>query len=255
VTDIRAWRAVQAELVLPKQLPDGLLEVSFADQDTPDLFLVEISTYPDRGIEEEVLRDAMLVFLDRRVLPEILTVVLHPKGRFHLRGRQRQASRLGWTRLNMSWRVVELWNVPAETLLAANDVGLIPWVPLTQFAGPPEPILQLCRERIDQRARPEERDNLLAVSQIMTRLRYNDAGLLAILGGSRVMIESPLIQELWATKMHKVIERALAARFGTVPAEILAALQPISDEKRLDDLHEWAIRCPDLEAFRTKLVS
>ena len=100
VTDIRAWRAVQAELVQPKQLPDGLLEVSFPDRETSDLFLVEISTYPDRAVEEEVLRDAMQVFLDRRVVPEILTVVLHPKGRFRLRGRRRQASRLGWTRLN-----------------------------------------------------------------------------------------------------------------------------------------------------------
>ena len=69
IRDIEEWRAGQAEVVQPRQLPDGLLEVSFADRDIPDLFLVEISTYPDRGIEEEVLRDAMLVFLDRRVVP------------------------------------------------------------------------------------------------------------------------------------------------------------------------------------------
>src|SRR5271157_3340395 len=28
---------------------------------------------------------------------------------------------------------LQLWEIPAEELLAAFDVGLIPWVPLTQF--------------------------------------------------------------------------------------------------------------------------
>jgi hypothetical protein len=71
----------------------------------------------------------------------------------------------------------------------------------------------------------------------------------------RPLEDSPLIQELWATKMHKIIERTLVARFGSVPTEILAALRPIAEETRLDDLHEWAVRCLDLEAFRTRLMS
>jgi predicted transposase YdaD len=85
-----------------------------------------------------------------------------------------------------------------KRLLAAGDVGFIPWVPLTQYAGPPEVLLQQCREQIDRQARPEERVNLLAVTQVMATLQYNNAQLMTILGGSQVMIDSPLIQELMA---------------------------------------------------------
>jgi hypothetical protein len=45
---IKSWRAVPTELVQPKQLPDGLLEVVFEGSDDVFLFLIEIATYPER---------------------------------------------------------------------------------------------------------------------------------------------------------------------------------------------------------------
>ena len=44
---------------------------------------------------------------------------------------------------------VNLWTVPAERLLQANEVGLLPWLPLTHFDTAPEVLLRECRERID----------------------------------------------------------------------------------------------------------
>ena len=46
-----------------------------------------------------------------------------------------RASHDGETRVRVDWRIVELWKVPADELLAAGDPGLIPWVPLTRFSG------------------------------------------------------------------------------------------------------------------------
>src|SRR5580704_12993585 len=80
VTDIQAWRPLPAELVQPRQLPDGLLEVLLVGEADPDLYIVEIATYPEERIQEQVLRDMLLVYLDRRVLPEVLTLVLCPRG-------------------------------------------------------------------------------------------------------------------------------------------------------------------------------
>jgi len=40
---------------------------------------------------------------------------------------------------------------------------------LTQFDGPPETVLQKCRERIDQHAAIDERANLLVVTQVLTQ--------------------------------------------------------------------------------------
>ena len=67
------------------------------------------------------------------------------------------------------------------------------------------------------------------------------------------MIESPLIQELIAVRMHKGILLILIDRFGSVPEKLAVALRGIKDEERLDGLLLWAYRCPDLEAFRSRL--
>jgi len=75
---------------------------------------------------------------------------------------------------------VELWTIPAEELLEAGDVGLIPWVPLTDFAAPPETMLRRCREAVETHAPPAEKANLLAVTQVFSFLRYNDLAILAI---------------------------------------------------------------------------
>jgi hypothetical protein len=40
----------------------------------------------------------------------------------------------------------------------AGDVGLIPWVPLTDFTDPPEATLRRCREVIEERASPGGKD-------------------------------------------------------------------------------------------------
>lgn len=83
VSGFTSWRAAHTELAHPTQLPDGLLEVTFPDQAAPVLFIVEVATYPERRAEAQAARDATLVWLDRGVVPEVVTLVLHPKGRFH----------------------------------------------------------------------------------------------------------------------------------------------------------------------------
>jgi hypothetical protein len=255
IRGIQSWRSLQADVVQPRRLPDGLLEVYLHGRQDPDLYLVEIATYPENRVSTQILEDTLLVLLNRRIVPEALTLVLRPRGNLRVTGTHDLASRQGWTKLQITWRVVELWTVPAEELLAGNDVGLIPWVPLTQFQGPPEPILEECRRRIDQQAPADERANFLAVTEVLTGLRYNEPGLLSIFGGSQIMIESPLIQELMAQRMHKAILRFLSGRFGSVPLDIQTTLQSIQDDARLDELVEWAARCPDLDAFRIRLSS
>jgi hypothetical protein len=258
IRDLVAWRPLQAELVQPRQLPDGLIEATRAGGAEPDLFVLELATYPDARLLEQMLRDMTLVYLDRRRLPEVLVLVLHPKGQLRASEATELRSPLGWTRWGVGWRVVELWTVPAEDLLATGDVGAIPWVPLSRFKGPPEPILRECRERIDRQAPADERENLLAVTQVLTGLRYNDPRLLMILGGEDAMIESPVLQEFEAKVMRReivrLLEKVLQTRFEAVPPEVATALRGIVDPAKLDELVELALRCPDLDAFRAQLL-
>jgi hypothetical protein len=252
-----SWRAAQAEVVQPRQLPDGLIEARLAGHDAPVNFLIEIATYPDRRLLEQVRSDVMLVFLDRGVLPELVTLVLHPHGTYEVESSQRLESVLRWTSMDLGWQVVNLWTLPAEDLLAWGDVGVVPWATLARYDGPPEPLLRRCRERIDQQAPEAERANLLAVTQVLARLRYNDPALLAIFGGRHAMIESPLIQELLAENtqatLHTAVLGILEARFGTAPLDLTQAVNAVTDQAKLRDLVKHAAVCPDLDAFRTRL--
>jgi predicted transcriptional regulator len=154
ISGFTSWRTAHTQRTHPTQMPDGLLEVIFPEHPEPDLFVLEVATFPERRAEEQAARDAALVWLDRGVVPDVVTLVLHPKGKVRVSGQWQSSSRRGAARLAFTWTVVEMWTLSAENLLALNDVGLIPWVPLAQTERPPEALLRQCRERIEQQAKP-----------------------------------------------------------------------------------------------------
>ena len=165
--------------------------------------------------------------------------------------------------------MVELWTLNAADLFAMNEVGVIPWVPLTYHVGPPEDLVRQCRERIDAQSPPRDHDALLVVTQIMTNLAFpNNKALLDLLIGDRSMIriESPLIAE-WEALFEQrgeqrgelkgiqdAIVTVLEARLGSVPNDFTSALRAVTDKVRLTDLNRFAATCSDLEAFRLRLA-
>ena len=261
--DVDTWHALAAEVVQPRKLPDGLLEVRRRGREEPDLFVLELMTYPDAGLVAQVVRDQALVYLDRRVLPEVLVLVLHPKGQLQTGDTAILESPMGWSAWTMRWRVVELWTIPADELLALGDVGVVPWVPLGRIDGPPAPVFRRCRERIDREAAADEHENMLAVAQVFAGLRYNDPSLIAIFGGRDAMIESPVLQELkaeWAGEAardarHQDVLSVLTARFGREPEGLSELVKAVDDLEGLADLLRFAVICPDLDAFRVRLGS
>jgi hypothetical protein len=258
VSHIMRWRPAQAEVVQPRQTPDGLLEVQLEGADDDAAFLIEVATYPQRRINQQLTRDTMLVYLDRDELPEVITLVLRPKGQYRVPGQIRLRSRHGLTACTLTRRVVELWKVSAEDLLAAGDVGLVPWAILADSPDPPEKLARRCRESIETNSPAGEKENLIAVVQVLARLRYNEDSVFAALGGKKLMIESPLIQEIVAEAvaeaMHKSILGLLQRRFGATPSDIEVALRAVLDEDRLAELNATAGTCLDLDAFRKALA-
>jgi hypothetical protein len=274
---IQEWKSLQSEVVQPKQLPDGILEVKFAGHKERDRFLIEIATYPEKRVSEQMMRDTALLFLDQHRLPEVLTLVLCPYGKQTVSGAETHRSRLGWTSWTLNWRVVNLWEVPAERLLALDDVGLVPWVPLTKFEGPAETMLNECRRRIKEKAEPKDVGSLLAVTQVLGRLRFDHAMLAEIFRETRVMIESPFIKELLedpevvkrspvyqqarteirhaCSELQEAIRHVLTNRFRRIPKDLTAAIKKIDTLEQLTPLVVWAAECPSLADFRSRLPS
>jgi hypothetical protein len=68
------------------------------------------------------------------------------------------------------------------------------------------------------------------------------------------MIESPVLQDLMARRMHMDILRFLKARFGPVLSEVEARLKLVRDQDCLNQLMDQAATCTDLQAFQAQLL-
>jgi hypothetical protein len=243
------------EIAQSRKFPDGLLRVYFAGEHKPHHVLIEVATYAEPRALKQALDDLALAYSALGHLPELLMLVLRPKGKFRITGTHEVQSKLQLSRLQAQWKVVELWTLPAETFLAEGDVGVVPWVALMHFDGPPEALLERCADKIEREAHPREKADLLAVSQVLSELRFPNPELLRLLGGPEPMLESPMLKKMLAGAFHKGILALLKARFGTVPRNVVKHLHEILDEERLTALTVLAGQCQDLEEFREALLS
>jgi hypothetical protein len=254
--DVVSCQAVQADIVQPRQLPDGLLEVRLKGDQEPALLLVEFCTYPESRVPKQLNDDIQLVRQARGVLPDVLALVLCPKGQLAVPEHHAERSKLGFTRSEVGWKVQELWKLDAEAMLACPDVGVVPLVPLMAFEGPPESLLRRCRECI-VREGGSQRESLLAVARVLTSLRFVEMGLRDLFLRREAMIESPeikeIVEEAQARARREDIEHAILLRFGKLSDDGRARLQGLTEDARLRALLDYSIVCPTLEAFVERL--
>jgi hypothetical protein len=268
LTGFTSWRTVASETIAPRRLPDGLLEVQFAGNDKPTLVLIEIETYPDRGADRQVFDDLILTALERRVIPEVVSLVLRPKGNVQLAGGVERASPRGSTRLTGTWPVVRLWDLSDDDLLQFNDVGLVPWLPLTRTAREPEELLNVCWDRIAVVDDATARDSLQSVTLILASLVF-DRMLLNRFRGGKGMVQFPLIEweieeatakatakaeaEISLRVSREYLLSVLDARFGPLPASVVNRVNELTDLTRLKALLHTASVCAGIDEFRAEL--
>jgi hypothetical protein len=268
ITDFVTWQPVQSESVAPRRLPDGLLEVTFPDEQTPVLVLIEIETYPEADADRQVLDDIMIILLERKQLPEVISLVLKPKGNLEVRGEVIRRGRRGRTELRGKWPVVRLWELEANDLIETGNPGLVPWAVLAHSALKPEELVTRCRDTIQTTASAEHRESLLVVTQILASLAFPKQQFLNLFGGTPVLMD--LMDTALADELRKVIREqlraetrllilrenileAIEARFGVVPPEITTQINAITDDTRLKGLLRFAITCADINAFSVEL--
>jgi hypothetical protein len=254
--NVLSCRARKAEVVQPRQLPDGLLEARLVGSAEPSLVLVEVATYPEKRVVGQIQDDIRLVRQARGVLPEALVLCLCPRGGYRVPEQAEERSSLGWTSATLRWKVVELWTLSAEELLAAPNVGVVPWVPLARYEGSPEVLLQRCRDRLEREG-GVQKANLLAVTHVFAQLHFDKPEWLEILGGSQAMIESPLIQQIVSESalagQVEVLLHILQGRFGPVGPAVTAGLAQVKEKEKIMRLSLDAATCLSLQHFEERL--
>ena len=264
ITGFTKWEHAPAEVVAPRRSLDGLFKLTFPGEREPRLVIVEIESYADSTADRQVLDDIMLVALEHRRMPEVVSLILKPKGEVAVNGRDERASPSRQVRLVGTWPVVKLWEIDAETLFADGDDGLIPLAPLARTTLPPVEIVTRCVDRMNAVADDTERSSLLTVASIFLKLAGSPFDLIRLPGGKAMFLEKIVRQmeeaelaearEYWRPRHFADARRTdvlaeLQERFGSVPSEVADAVNGIDSETRLRQLHRFAVTCPDLAAF------
>ena len=138
-------------------------------------------------------------------------------------------------------------------MLDLNQAGVLPLIPLTRFSEEPAVMFEMCRERIDRLAPPDQRDNMLAIAATMTAFRYNDSSLFDIFMRRLTVSDNPFLagiaREAVRGNAHEIILESLEENFGPVPEEVQQRVRRITDEVRLRVLIRKAIRSESLQKF------
>ena len=256
---IRSWKALPGEVVQSRQLPDGMVEVLLEGRNDPILCLIEINTYAYSRVPNELFDDIALTFLNRRVVPEVIALTLSDRGNVRIAPEARYTSPLGTSRIEAGWHVVNLWELNAADFLPLTDPGLAPWISLMRIDGPPEPVLQQCKDVIEAKTSGGEQENIRFVTEILAGLRFDKAMLRRLFRKGSPMFESPVLIELLEERDVKTLQglllKKIERRYGTVPPDISATLRLVTDPPRLESILDAVYASTSLDNFRTQLTS
>jgi hypothetical protein len=106
------------EIAQNRRFPDGLLRVYFTGQRKPHHVLIEVATYAEERAVQQALDDLTLAYSALGYLPDLLMLVLRPKGTLRIGGKHEVHGKLGLSWLGARWKPVELWTLPAAEFLA-----------------------------------------------------------------------------------------------------------------------------------------
>ena len=145
--------------------------------------------------------DVMLIFQARSIVPEVVLIVLRPKGQVQVLGAGARwpapAAERGSAGTLAGRGVVE---VAGRGDAGLREPGVIPWIPLMESTGRRRNCSRNAGRSSMKNAKPEELANILAVSQVLASLRYNERWLFDFFGGKEAMIESPVFERDFSTR-------------------------------------------------------
>ena len=220
------------------------------DDPGPWLILAELHSYCDPDLPLTLLKRHALLVNRHRKPASCVVVLLRPEANSPaLTGTLVVRNPLGrdWT---FESAVIRLWELPPETFLN-GPLALLPFAPLAKVSPDDAPrVTQRIQERFEAEATPADRDWFTTALFELLALRYDKSGILVW----RDLMATHDISKTYLAEMFRAEGRTEgrtegvrdsiltigSARFGAPPAEVLAALNSITDfdllHRRLDRL-------------------
>jgi hypothetical protein len=166
--------------------------------------------------------------------------------------------------VTLRYRIVRVWQVPAERWLAGGLGGLA-LAPLgaVQEAELPA-LLARMKERVQREATPSQAAEFWSATYILMGVRYEQALIETLLQGVLAMEESVTYRAILrkgeakgkaegkAEEARRILLLIGRAHFGEPPADVQAALDAITDVSRLEEL---AVRSREVSDWQELLRS
>jgi predicted transposase YdaD len=221
------------------RIGDILLHLDFQSGPDPDLprriLLYNVLLHERYGLPVHSVVDLLRPRADRGDLSDTLCYAARP----------------GRGRLEFTFEIVRLWQVPVERLLASG-LGMLPLAVLGQLpAGHtaeealPQVITRLS-ERVQAEASGEQESILLTAAYVLTGLRVSRERLTELFQGVRKMRDSTAYQAILEEgevigqekEARRLLLRLGRKRLGEPDATVEASVQAITDLERLELLAE-----------------
>jgi predicted transposase YdaD len=260
--DPRAWlRLVGVETALPIEVVNADLstvtsqadEVLRVDDAQPWLVHIEFQSSYEASIPLRLARYNVLLEYRHRTPVLSVVLLLRPEADGPgLTGLLHRSLPDGFRYDEFNYRVVRSWNQSLETLLSGG-LGTLPLAPLADVALEQLPaVVSKMEERLRQEASPSEAADLWASTYLLMGLRYPRSFIQQLLRGVRNMKESTTYQAILqegielgiakgketgvAEEAKRVLLRLGTKRFGPPGPKATAAIESLSDVKRLEQL-------------------
>jgi predicted transposase YdaD len=149
-------------------------------------------------------------------------------------------------RLVFTYKLVRVWEMPVESLLAGG-LGTLPLAPISQVTEAQLPgVIEAMKRRLDSEVSAEEGKELWTATRLMMGLRWSPEFVGQLLRGVQGMQESSTYQEIvqegygkgCTAEARRMIVRSGSRVLGAPDAVTLRALEAITDPNKLEEAND-----------------
>lgn len=183
LTNLVECRPLQPDTLVSRRTPDRVFEVRLAGSQHPSLLLVEVSAYPHEGLSKQMEDSILSIRLAYDQTPDALSIVQRPLVSERFSESRTDVGAMGLTSVQTSWKMIQMWEIDAEWLLATKNPTLLPWAVLARRQISLDSLLERIRGLAEQWLdAPLHREEVLTITAMFAHAEAGDEALQVLFG-------------------------------------------------------------------------